>query len=186
MKNKIPNYIITKRKVGDKVLIININEWYKGDLIIKDRGSLYKRYEDIILKDFSYFEKLFFTWDMPKYCDSYANITKVVSEGVYKLDIDNGRYNWVDDMFHRNLMKGKGCILCKNESIADKAMLFFQNEGDYNASKVCFDKDYDGEYKDYIPLYLNGNNSLVDPCTMMYLEDYLKLYNIDYNEFIKE
>lgn len=75
-----------KYKVGDKVKIKSL-DWYKAN---KTKGGEVHLESGIFLRL------------MSKYCGKVATITHVYSCG-YSLDIDGGKWNWIDEMFEENI-----------------------------------------------------------------------------------
>ena len=75
-----------KYKVGDKVKIKSL-DWYNANKA--DDGEVYLGSNTFLQL-------------MSKYCGKVATITYVYSWG-YSLDIDGGKWNWVDEMFEENI-----------------------------------------------------------------------------------
>lgn len=75
-----------KYKVGDKVKIKSL-DWYNAN---KTEGG------EVHL------ESGVFVQLMSKYCGNFATITYVYSYG-YSLDIDGGKWIWIDEMFEENI-----------------------------------------------------------------------------------
>ena len=71
-----------KYKVGDKVQIKNL-DWYNQN---KDEDG------DVYLS-------MSFVANMSKYCGQVATIIKASGHNKYKIALDNGYYNWSDEMF---------------------------------------------------------------------------------------
>lgn len=75
-----------KYKVGDKVKIRSL-DWYNAN---KTEGGEVHLESGVFLQL------------MSKYCGKVATITYVYSF-VYSLDIDGGKWNWIDEMFEENI-----------------------------------------------------------------------------------
>ena len=95
-------------KVGDTVIIKSI-DWYnknkKADFVSDEKVH-------ILVKNI---EMIYFTKDMSEYCGKEATITEICNNNTnYKLNIDSGFYDWVDEMFEdsvdKNLEVGKTFI----------------------------------------------------------------------------
>lgn len=74
-----------KYKVGDKVKIKSL-DWY----------NTFKNIDGDVYIDVT------FVSPMSKYCGKISTITKINKRGNYNLYIDNGKFDWTDDMFDEN------------------------------------------------------------------------------------
>lgn len=72
-----------KHKIGDKVKIKS-KEWY-------DKNKDY--YGDVLCQD------TYLSPTMANYCGKMATITRIETNNLYRIDIDNGEYWWNNGMF---------------------------------------------------------------------------------------
>lgn len=127
-----------KYKVGDKVKIRSL-DWYNNANKTKD-GEVH-------------LESGIFLRLMSKYCGKVATITHVYSWG-YSLDIDGGKWNWIDKMFEENIndMETKEIIIPQGWEIdevrGNKIILMESKKELPKTWEECIAKIKDLEYID--------------------------------------
>lgn len=136
-----------KYKVGDKVKIRSL-DWYNANKTTED--------------DEVHLEHHIFINLMSEYCGKVATITYVYSFG-YSLDIDGGKWNWIDEMFEENIndMETKEIIIPQGWEIdevrGNKIILMESKKELPKTWEECIAKIKDLEYID-----TNGNIEKVD------------------------